>query len=324
MDRPKDRFIHQSAFLFYFFMTAGVLIVAAGSLLQHYFALRHPVFIPMHIELEMYWDGGMDGDTMGSTDGNADVDAGSAAGEDRYVWKEFPIYYIQDSEDTSKVAEITFPQLEGIGEYWMTPYDGAGGLFQSYSGSVQDGRYQFKQLFVKMMLPARSLGARGITLDTIKVRYGDGAEEVVSIGQIILTLDKPMEYVTVTGGSFSSDGTSMTRYLVQRDCRLEGFEIQNPEQVRGEFKVTVDGTDIWEWEPAAMTEGDTFLVESTWRGTGDIREQFEPYTALIQWKCSDGSGGESWFTTNLDRQNNRNTDRFKQTYRYLKERGIKP
>ena len=55
MDRPKDRFIHQSAFLFYFFMTAGVLIVAAGSLLQHYFALRHPVFIPMHIELEMYW-----------------------------------------------------------------------------------------------------------------------------------------------------------------------------------------------------------------------------------------------------------------------------
>ena len=46
MDRPKDRFIHQSAFLFYFFMTAGVLIVAAGSLLQHYFALRHPVFIP--------------------------------------------------------------------------------------------------------------------------------------------------------------------------------------------------------------------------------------------------------------------------------------
>ena len=59
MDRQKDRFIHQSAFLFYFFMTAGVLIVAAGSLLQHYFALRHPVFIPMHIELEMYWDGGM-------------------------------------------------------------------------------------------------------------------------------------------------------------------------------------------------------------------------------------------------------------------------
>ena len=58
MDRPKDRFIHQSAFLFYFFMTAGVLIVAAGSLLQHYFVLRHPVFIPMHIELEMYWDGG--------------------------------------------------------------------------------------------------------------------------------------------------------------------------------------------------------------------------------------------------------------------------
>ena len=73
MDRPKDRFIHQSAFLFYFFMTAGVLIVAAGSLLQHYFALRHPVFIPMHIELEMYWDGGMDGDTMGSMDGNADM-----------------------------------------------------------------------------------------------------------------------------------------------------------------------------------------------------------------------------------------------------------
>ena len=63
----------------------------------------------------------------------------------------------------------------------------------------------------------------------------------------------------------------MTRYLVQRDCRLEGFEIQNPEQVRGEFKVTVDGKDIWEWEPAAMTEGDTFLVESTWRGTGDIK-----------------------------------------------------
>ena len=82
MDRPKDRFIHQSAFLFYFFMTAGVLIVAAGSLLQHYFALRHPVFIPMHIELEMYWDGGMDEDTMGSTDGNADVDAESPAGED--------------------------------------------------------------------------------------------------------------------------------------------------------------------------------------------------------------------------------------------------
>ena len=49
MDRPKDRFIHQSAFLFYFFMTAGVLIVAAGSLLQHYFALRHPVFIPMPV-----------------------------------------------------------------------------------------------------------------------------------------------------------------------------------------------------------------------------------------------------------------------------------
>ena len=73
----------------------------------------------------MYWDGGMDGDTMGSMDGNADVDAESPAGEDRYVWKEFPIYYIQDSEDTSKVAEITFPQLEGIGEYWMTPYDGA-------------------------------------------------------------------------------------------------------------------------------------------------------------------------------------------------------
>ena len=84
MDRPKDRFIHQSAFLFYFFMTAGVLIVAAGSLLQHYFALRHPVFIPMHIELEMYWDGGMDEDTMGSMDGNADVDAGSAA---KYIFK---------------------------------------------------------------------------------------------------------------------------------------------------------------------------------------------------------------------------------------------
>ena len=180
--QKTDSFI-SPRFCFIFFMTAGVLIVAAGSLLQHYFALRHPVFIPMHIELEMYWDGGMDGDTMGSMDGNADVDAGSAAGEDRYVWKEFPIYYIQDSEDTSKVAEITFPQLEGIGEYWMTPYDGAGGLFQSYSGSVQDGRYQFKQLFVKMMLPARSLGARGITLDTIKVRYGDGAEEEVSIGQ---------------------------------------------------------------------------------------------------------------------------------------------
>ena len=65
---------------------------------------------------------------------------------------------------------------------------------------MQDGRYQFKQLFVKMMLPARSLGARGITLDTIKVRYGDGTEEEVSIGQIILTLDKPMEYVTAAGG----------------------------------------------------------------------------------------------------------------------------
>ena len=43
MDRPKDRFIHQSAFLFYFFMTAGVLIVAAGSLLQHYFACSGPL-----------------------------------------------------------------------------------------------------------------------------------------------------------------------------------------------------------------------------------------------------------------------------------------
>ena len=239
--------------------------------------------------------------------------------------RNFPIYYIQDSEDTSKVAEITFPQLEGIGGILDDPHTTEQvGLFRPIRALCRTAGTSFKQLFVKMMLPARSLGARGITLDTIKVRYGDGAEEEVSIGQIILTLDKPMEYVTVTGGSSSSDGTSMTRYLVQRDCRLEGFEIRNPEQVRGEFKVTVDGKDIWEWEPAAVTEGDTFLVESAWRGTGDIREQFEPYTALIQWKCSDGSGGESWFTTNLDRQNNRNTDRFKQTYRYLKERGIKP
>jgi len=312
MDRLKDPFIHPSACLFYFFMTAGALIVACGSLMQHYFALKHPVFIPMHMELEMYWDGGMDGDT------------GNAAGEDKLVWKEFPIYYIQDREDASRVEEITFPQLEGAGEYWMTGYDGADGLFHSYSGSMQDGRYQFKQLFVRMMLPAGSIGTSGITLDTMKVRYADGSEEDVSIGQIILTLDKPMEYVSVAEGSSSSDGTSATRYLVERDCLLEGFEIHNPEQVKGEFKVTVDGRDIWEWEPAALTEGDTFLVESAWLGTGDIREQFEPYIALIQWKCSDGSGGESWFTTNLDRQTNMNTDRFKQTYRYLKERGIKP
>lgn len=316
MDKFKDRFIRQSPFLFYFFMTAGVLIVAAGSLMQHYFALKHPVFIPMHMELEMYWDGGMDGYTDGDT--------GNAAGEDRFVWKEFPIYYIQDREDDSKVAEITFPQLEGLGEYRMNGYDGAEGLFHSYSGSMRDGRYQVKQLFIWMTLPAGSLGARGITLDTMKVRYSDGAQEDVSIGQIILTLDNPMEYVTVTGGSSSSDGTSVTRYLVQRDCRLEGFEIQNPEQVKGEFRVTMDGKDIWEWEPAALTEGDTFQVETAWRGTGDIREQFEPYVALIQWKCTDGSGEESWFTTNLDRQNNMGPDRFKQTYRYLKERGIKP
>ena len=47
--------IHSSVRVFVlFFMTAGVLIVAAGSLLQHYLLLRHPVFIPMHIELEMY------------------------------------------------------------------------------------------------------------------------------------------------------------------------------------------------------------------------------------------------------------------------------
>ena len=42
-------------------------------------------------------------------------------------------------------------------------------------------------------------------------------------GQIILPLNVSMEYVTVTGGSSSSDGTSMTRYLVAKDCRLEGF-----------------------------------------------------------------------------------------------------
>lgn len=30
----------------------------------------------------------------------------------------------------------------------------------------------------------------------------------------------------------------MTRYLVQKDCRLKGFEVQNPEQVKREFKVT--------------------------------------------------------------------------------------
>lgn len=51
-----------------------------------------------------------------------------------------------------------------------------------------------------MMLPAGSFGAGGTTLGTMKVRYGDGSEEDVSIGQIILTLDKPMEYVTAAGG----------------------------------------------------------------------------------------------------------------------------
>lgn len=336
MDKLKNRCMHPSACLFYFFMTAGVLIVASGSLMQHYFALKHPVFIPMHMEFEMYWDGGWDGGMDGGMNeglnegldgdmsGDMNEDTGSPVAGDRYVWKEFPIYYIQDREDVSKVAEITFPQLEGAGEYWLTGYDEAGGLFQSYSGSMQDGRYQFKSLFVKMMLPAGSLGARGTTLSTMKVRYGDGSEEDVDIGQIVLTLDKPMEYVTVAGGSSSSDGTAMTRYLVQKDCRLEGFEVRNPEQVKREFKVTVDGTDIWEWAPVTLTKGDTFLVESAWHGTGDIREQFEPYAALIQWKCSDGSGGESWFTTNLDRQNSVDTDRFKQTYQYLKERGIKP
>lgn len=324
MDRPKDRFIHQSAFLFYFFMTAGVLIVAAGSLLQHYFALRHPVFIPMHIELEMYWDGGMDGDTMGSMDGNADVDAGSAAGEDRYVWKEFPIYYIQDREDTSRVTELTFPQMEGLGEYWMTGLEEEAGLFHHVSGSMQDGRYQFKQLFIKMELPAGNLGKQGITLDTVKVRYSDGTEEEVSIGSIVLTMEEPMEHVAVTGGSSSSDGTSMTRYLVQKDCRLEGFEVQNPELVKGEFKVTVDGRDLWEWEPVELKKGDSFLVVSAWNGTGDVRERFEPYTALIQWKCSDDTGGKSGFTTNLDRRNDMYGDHFRQTYQYLKERGIKP
>lgn len=63
MDRPKDRFIHQSAFLFYFYDSRS-FNRGGHSLLQHYFALRHPVFIPMHIELEILgWR--YDGDTMG-------------------------------------------------------------------------------------------------------------------------------------------------------------------------------------------------------------------------------------------------------------------
>jgi hypothetical protein len=239
------------------------------------------------------------------------------------VWKEFPIYYIQDREDTSRVTELTFPQMEGLGEYWMTGLEEEAGLFHHVSGSMQDGRYQFKQLFIKMELPAGNLGKQGITLDTVKVRYSDGTEEV-SIGSIVLTMEEPMEHVAVTGGSSSSDGTSMTRYLVQKDCRLEGFEVQNPELVKREFKVTVDGRDLWEWEPVELKKGDSFLVVSAWNGTGDVRERFEPYTALIQWKCSDDTGGKSGFTTNLDRRNDMYGDHFRQTYQYLKERGIKP
>ena len=311
MQRRKDRFKYSSGLLFYLFMAAGILIVAAGSLVQHYFSLKRPVFLPMHLELEMY------------REGNGDEDAGVSAGGDRYVWKEFPIYYIQDREDTSRVTELTFPQMEGLGEYWMTGLEEEAGLFHHVSGSMQDGRYQFKQLFIKMELPAGNLGKQGITLDTVKVRYSDGTEEV-SIGSIVLTMEEPMEHVAVTGGSSSSDGTSMTRYLVQKDCRLEGFEVQNPELVKREFKVTVDGRDLWEWEPVELKKGDSFLVVSAWNGTGDVRERFEPYTALIQWKCSDDTGGKSGFTTNLDRRNDMYGDHFRQTYQYLKERGIKP
>ena len=75
----------------------------------------------------------------------------------------------------------------------------------------------------------------------------------------------------------------MTRYLVQRDCRLEGFEIRNPEQVRGEFKVTVDGTDMG---VGACCNDRGYLSAGIYMAR-DRRygEQFEPYTALIQWKC---------------------------------------
>lgn len=106
---------------------------------------------------------GMDGGYDGEYGWECDIDSGECLlGEDRcYVWKEFHILTSRTVR-ILKVVEITFPSWR-IGEYWMTPYmtEQKQTVSVLFGPSAEFGRYQFTAT-IKMM-PACSLGARGIT-----------------------------------------------------------------------------------------------------------------------------------------------------------------
>ncbi|MDO5549927.1 MAG: hypothetical protein Q4F76_02050 [Lachnospiraceae bacterium] len=311
----------------YFFILFSAATVLSALWFHHSYTLHRPVFLLMDVEETMF-----EGSASEESGTEREDNGSKTAGQDKkMLWTQISVYYIQDQEDQSQITAVDFPELEGIGvfqtEGGMKQKEWS--LFSSMTGSAFQGqKYGIYEIYGKIQILEENWPENGLHLSRIQVIYKDGTIGEEWIGDLHLKHYMNFGKLQMDSSSSGSDGTRSFSYRVMEDCRLEKITMYSPDQVRSEFDIQINGTDLWEWKPMELKAGSRLQVETLWHGSGNVRETLEPMTAILELHCKElqeeetGDPGKEWIeAVPIQRFLRWRKNGFDQVRKYLKERG---
>lgn len=202
----------------------GILILAAvlvlaGTGIVYYFRLEQPVFFAHYYDVR--------------------VDRESSYSEDMIL------RYVTNAYDRRVVTAVEFLEIPGV-MLWASEREEAifswEGEDDSIPGEVH-GRYSVRKVYVRNFSLPEDVEADGKVLRKAKVRFDDGSEMTVDMGELHLYEDErrdethPFEHVS---SSSSSDGTSQTVYRILDELTVTEAENPLAERLKGRLDWRLD------------------------------------------------------------------------------------
>lgn len=219
--------------------------------------------------------------------------------ENTRVIENFSLKYITNIDDSRKVRDIHFkeePNIKVIVSYMPNGYGFS--FFNNYNNHERGeiyGRYALHTIYLNIDLNNIDEEFYEIELNNVRITFNDNSILDTNIGRLIVYKDKSkMGDLHSKGGSSSSDGTSSSSLMSEKDLKL--LEVKSPllQDLKDYFDLSIRGIDYREVSGIEYEGGKVLNTNSKFHFPKDITQKYTFYDIKPKLYYEDKEGNISY------------------------------
>lgn len=208
--------------------------------------------------------------------------------------------YITNAGDTRTVIDVDFPEHPDLAV--LASEDNYSHFTHGFDWNYEEsgfphgdifGHYSVRTVFCQIRILPDSNDHDVMRLTKAHLRFSDGSEMTVDIGQInMYNRDSTNSFFEFASGSSSSDGSSKSSHRVLEDVSL--FKIESPLLEKFDYRIemNINGTDIDDIEGLLVGKDHNLTLSSQVMPADDIIERYTRFDIHPELILSGADGSE--------------------------------